>query len=908
MRRGVLAVALAIASPVLAVEPTPDVLDSLSAAALDAGDLTAARDHAVRAAELRAAATTEPSGDVAIGWHEAGLSHYRLEDYEPAYAALTRAVTEWERVPDADPTDVVWAESDLAEMARLTGRFDVAESRLADALSRARASGDPGGFLPALANNLGTLLWDEDRLDEAEPLLREALALRASDPETPPLSLARAHQSLGVVMRSQHRYDDAEREFVRALSLAREAAGPDRRDVVPYLNGLAGVYSRVGRLDDALALREESLGILGSIENPSRPLLAEILEATGDDLLAKGDAESAERRYAECVTLRRELFGATHPSLGPALLGAAEAKAARFGVGDRRVRKAVVEALNQLEGAPAFSEARAGALALRARHLHAHGKQGPAIEDLRTAVALLDTLRAARGGLGESRAWFTEEHRAEIDDLVTWLVEADDVAGAVAESERMRGRLFAEQLADAHLEPTDVPADVRERLAAQEKAAHIRVNETRRRLRAVADADLPEADRRDRLAALDSTLTAAALELRDAQEQLRLYSPRFQRLLRDLAGDVSLPAADSGEALLVYHVGERESFVFSRAAGRDGFRATRLRTTDGASLPESTLRARWEPVAEDLHRPRGASRGVAGTTTLDRGSDILAAELRSLGDALLPAEALADVSGARRLAILPDRVLHSVPFEALRVAGPEGDAWALDVLPPVRYAPSLRTPPPARDAGDGSVLIVADPASDLPALPAARAEAAAVAAAFPDARVVRLEGPAATENAVRDALPAARFVHFATHAIADRGPEGLLASIVLTPAPSGATDGFLHLFELYELSLRCDLAWLSACDTNSGPVLAGEGAFAISRGFLVAGARGVVASAWPLHDAAAAAVVGAFFADAAGEAGDDRSDPVARLAAAKKKVRARYPDPHQWAPFLFVGAASDRQS
>lgn len=73
-------------------------------------------------------------------------------------------------------------------------------------------------------------------------------------------------------------------------------------------------------------------------------------------------------------------------------------------------------------------------------------------------------------------------------------------------------------------------------------------------------------------------------------------------------------------------------------------------------------------------------------------------------------------------------------------------------------------------------------------------------------------------------------------------------------------DGFLQLFEIYDLNLsECELTVLSACETNVGEYIEGEGVFALSRGFLAAGARRVIASQWSVNDASTAEMMGAFF-------------------------------------------------
>ena len=182
-------------------------------------------------------------------------------------------------------------------------------------------------------------------------------------------------------------------------------------------------------------------------------------------------------------------------------------------------------------------------------------------------------------------------------------------------------------------------------------------------------------------------------------------------------------------------------------------------------------------------------------------------------------------------------------------------------------------------------------------------EAEAVEAALRgSAEVVALQGASAREPAVRQALSGKRYIHLATHGLS--GGEALLAGLALTPPtggePSGDDDGFLQLHEIYGLTLDADLAVLSACGTNTGTIVAGEGVFALSRGFLVAGARRVVASQWPVDDASTAALMGDLFRRVAG------TDPDYARALRDAKLRLRgspaWADPFFWAPFVLTGA------
>src|SRR5262249_59282303 len=100
----------------------------------------------------------------------------------------------------------------------------------------------------------------------------------------------------------------------------------------------------------------------------------------------------------------------------------------------------------------------------------------------------------------------------------------------------------------------------------------------------------------------------------------------------------------------------------------------------------------------------------------------------------------------------------------------------------------------------------------------------------------------ATEAAVRYNVGGRRIIHLACHGLTDQKYGNFFGALALTPGPRAASDpaddGFLTLPEIYELDLKsCELAILSACQTNYGPQQKGEGVWALSRRFLLACAR-----------------------------------------------------------------------
>jgi CHAT domain-containing protein len=307
-----------------------------------------------------------------------------------------------------------------------------------------------------------------------------------------------------------------------------------------------------------------------------------------------------------------------------------------------------------------------------------------------------------------------------------------------------------------------------------------------------------------------------------------------------------------------------------------------------------------------------------------------------LADVLLPAEARKRIkdSGAETLIVVPDGPLHKLPLESLVVEGGLKPRFVLDEFPPIVYAPSAAVLALVADRqpvrGPLSLLTVCNPAypqtknatppktvqnvvlglqGQMPLLPGTAAESRRIRALFDAKNVTALEGKEATERAVARAVGGKRILHLAAHGFADDRLGNLFGGIALTPPPAGKEsaeeDGFLSLHEIYLLRLAdCELAVLSACETNVGPQQPLEAGVTLASGFLAAGARRVVASHWSVDDETTAVLMEAFFTQVTAAKGD-RIDYARALHLARKKVRdqADTATPFFWAPFVLVGAA-----
>ncbi len=301
---------------------------------------------------------------------------------------------------------------------------------------------------------------------------------------------------------------------------------------------------------------------------------------------------------------------------------------------------------------------------------------------------------------------------------------------------------------------------------------------------------------------------------------------------------------------------------------------------------------------------------------------------------------------SKRLIVIPDGPLSLLPIETLVVEPGESPRYVLDVAPPIFYGPSVAVlynlagrRVTRKDARQTHVLTVGDPVypaeSDDSANPAGGAlkdlttrsryaalglhpqplpfsgvESGWVADDFIKVGVptTQLLKEKATKANLREHAPGSRMIHLACHGLAEQSYGNFFGALLLTPGSQAdidpANDGFLTLSEIYELNLKdCELTVLSACETNYGPQQQGEGVWALSRGFLVAGSRRVVASNWLVDDEAAASLVSYFCTNIAQAGKTGEADYAQALHDAKCWVRQqeKWHSPFYWGTFVLVG-------
>jgi CHAT domain-containing protein len=410
-----------------------------------------------------------------------------------------------------------------------------------------------------------------------------------------------------------------------------------------------------------------------------------------------------------------------------------------------------------------------------------------------------------------------------------------------------------------------------------------------------------------RRADLEAERSALLRDLDLVDAEIRERNPGYASLIepRPLGTAEIQALLDPDTLLLSYTLGKERSYLW-------------VVTPGAVASFELPGRAEIEPLARRLHQELSAFDVEA------RRREVL--DAAALGRLLLGP--VADRLGRQRLVVVADGALQYVPFAVLIPPGGAADpllvrheivalpsASALAVQRSV-LARRPRAPKrlavladPIFDARDPRVKLApavrraaaAERGSSFERLPASRQEAEAIAAlASPGDSLVALDFAASRELVLSGRLAGFRTVHFATHGVIDAEHPALSGLVLSRVGPDGGPrEGFLHLRDIYGLRLDADLVVLSGCRTALGKETRGEGMIGLTRGFLYAGARRVVASLWPVEDQATAALMRRLY----GAMWTAGLPPAAALREAQLEIRRqrRWRDPYYWAGFVLEG-------
>jgi len=751
-----------------------------------------------------------------------------------------------------------------------------------------RTIGNPPGELTSLTG-IGYIYDSMGEKQKALEHYTEALSISRAVGQREAEMVLLIHA--GNMFDALQKRDEALRSYEAALALSHVLG--DSRMQAYSLNFIGEIREAAGNLNEALSYHERALSLSRKAEDKRGE--ASVCNHIGHIYERMGLHKSALKQYESALTLYLQTK-------------------------DRQG-----EASTRYQMAEAYRDS---------------GQLPQARSQIEPALKIIESLRTDVGSHELRVSYFAsvQEYYSLYIDILMQMHKTQPAELLEAAAFEASGRARARNLIDLLVEArTDIYQSIEPALKEKENTLRQTLNAKSERQMRLLGGRYSEAE----AAALENEISDLTFELEEVRAQIRWQSPRYAELIdpQPLSLEDVQKLLDDNTLLLEYALGEKHCYLWAvtKTAIKSYELADRTKIEESAQNLYGLLTARQFRNRESLAEHDVRVRGI---------DEQYWTQARELAGMIL--EPVSQQLGTKRLLIVADGALLLVPFSALPASSASnGDGTPEPVplmleheivnLPSVSALAILRSTAANRQPATKSVAVLADPiyerndprlnskvnevdqrdnadlyqaakdsnlidtGSGIGRLLGSAEEAEEIIRMAPRGSVRKALGFDANLDTAKDPeLAQYRIVHFAAHGISNTAhPE--LSGIVLSLYDKNAQSraGFLQLQEIYNLNLPVELVVLSACNTGVGKEVKGEGLIGLTRGFMYAGAAGVMSSLWRVDDDATAELMRYFYEGIL----KDGLPPAAALRKAQVKMwqMKRWHSPYYWAAFVLHG-------
>ena len=781
------------------------------------------------------------------------------------------------------------------------GELDLAARNYREAAEVNRAVGDADRTANELYN-AAVPLKNSGRFLEAVECLSEALSIweELGNQE----KIGDSHNVLGNVYRRIGEFDAALEHYQKMQSIMEEIG--DLEGLANGLSNLGLLFEHTGRYERAAETIEKALAIHRDFGDPVRVL--NDLTQLGYVYRDLGDYEKSNSHTREALGVNIKVKDQRLQAVNLGNLANTENYQGKFEEAQNHYREAleITKTLNSPEITwPIF-------LGLGDNY-ERQGQYEEAMSYYQEALSMIETLRGTLMSEQFKSSFFAERHFVyeSIVHLLNKLYHSRG-EGRYAEqafrlAERGKARSFLDLLAESL---SRVRGGIDKELLEKQDAYLEALTKLRQELEL---ASLDGVDT-ERIAGLKEDLQSKEGEYLLFRQDIKDKYPRYYDL--QFPAPVNLASVqqnllDRNAVLLEYFLGDSSSALWAV-------------TNKKAELYRL-------PGRKDLQEQVEVLRYQFKNPYTGRIEDLVQASHRLFMTILEPAKEF--LRRGKTLIIIPDGILHYLPFEALVSELPEdGESLAYHSLQylvnshPIVYGHSasvmskLSLNRGLREFPEGKTFVAfGDPVfgketktldgilstrggsrAGLSRLPHSGDEVRRIAELFGEEAAGVYIREDATEANVKEEgnLEDVRYVHFATHGIInEKQPD--FSGLVMTQNENPDQDGFLEAAEIFNLKLNADLVTLSACESGLGRMIRGEGLVGLTRAFMYAGTPTVLVSLWSVYDRSTSELMVAFYDKLV----NDKHNKAEALRAAQLSMidGEVFSHPFYWAPFVLVG-------
>ncbi len=835
-----------------------------------------------------------------IGW-----AYNDLGKYSESIEHLKRAISGYRKVHGERNAYIGSSYLELGEVMIALGDYERATDYLYRSLSMGKDfAGDKHSLLANIGGEIADAYAHNNRLEDAFKTANGAILMHLNRLGSNHPTLSYLLEIRGNIYRRRGMFHQALTDYKRAMSLRPKLSdSTGSYDVSRLYSEIGTVFVRMKRFDSASIYYHKSLDLNSRLPISNRCQRAEALAGLGHVCVEKRSFPEAFQYFQQALVCICPDFQDSsiysNPTLattvnGKELVDILAEKARAF---ERRYAVSTHKR-SDLEAALSTYKCTAIAIDLLRKKYYSDasklslGEQSYSLyqDAVKVSVKLFNATREQ--SFRDAAFWFAEHSKANV--LFDGILDSEakrfgGIPDSLLELERdLRITLeHYETALQKELEKKE-DADTAKILSLQD--ARFTVNNRREELLKIAEKDYPKY--------YDLKYTRQSTSLEEVQAEL-----------------------DKNSCIIEYCIGKHQLFIFLISNSFCDIKTVPLPADFARRI--STFNNSVRTVDEQKYLTTGAQL-----------YDVLIRPLRS------------KLSGKNRLVIIPDGVLHSVPFETLiediphdygkpinfstlkylvrsfEISYSYSASFYLDRLQDeqresrdaqsfVGFAPvfsdgernnhvlttSLRSF--AHDSSALRVVVINN--QQFGELKYSEKEVNLIAEYFQQAG--KLSRSFVRKSASEDnfKLNAGKYsyIHIATHGlINDEHPELSMLLFSQPPDTLGPEDGILFAGETYDLNLRAELITLSCCECGRGKYIKGEGMMAMARGFFYSGAENVMFSLWKVYDREANDLMLDFYRRVLGGETFSSSLREAKLIMISKEETAF---PLNWGGFVLIG-------
>jgi CHAT domain-containing protein/tetratricopeptide (TPR) repeat protein len=156
----------------------------------------------------------------------------------------------------------------------------------------------------------------------------------------------------------------------------------------------------------------------------------------------------------------------------------------------------------------------------------------------------------------------------------------------------------------------------------------------------------------------------------------------------------------------------------------------------------------------------------------------------------------------------------------------------------------------------------------------------------------------ASESNFQSFIAQYSIIHLATHGVTDM-ENPMLSRVAFTEQPDSVENEMLYVEEIYVMQMNNDLLVLSACQTNIGQLLQGEGVLSVARAFKTAGVKSIITSLWSIDDQTTSYLMVKFYDNL--KQGMDKASALQKAKLDFVKEHPSEAHPFYWAALISIG-------